>query len=93
MIEKELTCNLEYGLHARPAAYIITALKDLKLDEYIIFHKDQSANLKSILSLLALNVIHGETVRVKISGPDETRAFEAVEKTFLAQEKEFQYSR
>lgn len=64
-----------HGLHARPAAAIVTALADLEGD--IRIHKDgQSASARSLNSLATLAVRCDETITVTASGPGADEAIE-----------------
>lgn len=82
MIEKIITVNLEYGLHARPSAYIVGKITPLRLKEALIIYDNIEANLKSILNLLLLGVTKGAQVKIKLSGEDESKALEILENIF-----------
>ena len=74
----EVTISGPHGLHARPA----TALVDLakKYDAKIRIRKDdESADAKSLISLLKLGVGSGTTIRVMAEGPDADEALAAIE--------------
>jgi len=79
MITKKLKLNLEHGLHARPSAYIVQNIGPLNLDIATITYKNQTADMKSILSLLTLFTENGSEVTIKISGTDENKALSILE--------------
>ena len=79
MLEKKLKVNLQYGLHARPSSHIVTKLAPLKIDHGAILCKGNTADLKSILSLLTLFAGPGDEVTVQLSGPDELQAMSIIE--------------
>ena len=82
MINTKLTLNLKLGLHARPSAYIVTKMQGLQLDQASLILGDQSADPRSILSLLTLFAKTGDEIEIKLSGPDEEKAFKFIEAVF-----------
>ena len=65
------------GLHARPAAVLAATARRFNSDLRLI-KDEREANLRSIVSLMALEVGRGETVRVVARGDDATAAVEAL---------------
>ncbi|MCL4812832.1 MAG: phosphoenolpyruvate--protein phosphotransferase [Vicinamibacteraceae bacterium] len=65
------------GLHARPAATLASIAKRYRA-QVRLERNGQSANAKSVVGLMGLDVSHGDTVRVTASGPDAPAAIEAV---------------
>jgi phosphotransferase system HPr (HPr) family protein len=86
MIEREIIVRMEFGLHARPASYIVDRLGALRIDSAIMICKGVAADLCSIISLLVLAVATGDTATVRISGQDAQPAMDIVEKV-LSSEK------
>jgi len=78
VIELELTILNPTGLHARPAKEFVALAKKFK-SSITVFHGEKKANAKSMLSVLALGVHAGRTIRVEVSGEDEEEAARALE--------------
>jgi phosphoenolpyruvate-protein phosphotransferase len=71
---------LPTGLHARPAAQMVSVAKQFSAN--ITIHKNsQSANAKSVVGLLGLEVGHGDEVYFTAAGADDAQA--AVEELAL----------
>lgn len=64
-VERTVTFVNEMGLHARPAAWIATRASEFRCELTI-----SDADATSVLSLLALNIPMGASVRVSAVGPD-----------------------
>ena len=61
------------GLHARPAAVLAQAAKGFA--GTIHLHKqDASANAKSLVAIMALQTVHGDSVYLSATGPDAEQA-------------------
>ena len=75
--EADLFVGHEAGLHARPAALFTQTAQRFR-SEVTVAHNDQTANAKSILSILALGVSQGATVHVRTEGPDAAETLEAL---------------
>lgn len=82
MIERKLTVKLKNGLHARPSCYIIKKLQPLNLKVATLTYGKETADLKSILSLLTLGVMPETVVTIKLSGEDELLALSIIEDVF-----------
>lgn len=82
MIETKLKLNLKLGLHARPSAYIVSKIKDLQLDQASLTLRKETADPRSILSLLTLFAKEGEEIEIKLSGPDEEKALKIIDDVF-----------
>ena len=68
---------LEHGIHARPAAQIVNALKAVS-GEVSIAVQGRSANARSTVGLMKLGVRKGDEVEVRATGSDARSAIEAV---------------
>jgi multiphosphoryl transfer protein len=68
----------EHGLHVRPAALIAAAIRPFAA-EVTIVSRGRSGNARSTISLMSLDVHHGETVEVVASGADAQAALAALE--------------
>jgi phosphotransferase system HPr (HPr) family protein len=82
MISTKLILNLKLGLHARPSAYIVTKMQGLQLDQASLTLRKESADPRSILSLLTLFAKPGDEIEIKLSGPDEEKALKIIEDIF-----------
>jgi multiphosphoryl transfer protein len=68
---------LEHGIHARPAAQIVNALKGLA-GQVSIAAQGRSANARSTVALMKLGVRKGDEVEVRATGGDARSAINAV---------------
>jgi len=68
---------LANGIHARPAARIVAALKPLAAEVSIAAH-GKPANARSIVALLAAGIRHGDEIAIAARGPDARAAVAAV---------------
>jgi len=77
-MELNLTINNKAGLHARPAALFSQKASAFK-STIIIIKGEKTANAKSIISIMGLGVKQGESILVKIDGPDADETAAALE--------------
>ncbi|MGB6485542.1 MAG: phosphoenolpyruvate--protein phosphotransferase [Steroidobacteraceae bacterium] len=68
---------LEHGIHARPAAQIVNALKGLA-GQVSLAAQGRSANARSTVALMKLGVRKGDEVELRATGEDAGSAIEAV---------------
>ncbi len=68
---------LEHGIHARPAAHIVGALKPLA-GEVSLVSQGRTANARSTVALMKLGVHKGDEVEVRAVGKDAGSAVSAV---------------
>ena len=77
LFSKPLTLPNANGLHARPAAVLAQAAKGFKASIYL--HKQtQSANAKSLVAIMALQTVQGDTLQVSAAGEDADAAITAL---------------
>ncbi|WP_332847415.1 phosphoenolpyruvate--protein phosphotransferase [Pseudomonas lactucae] len=77
LFSKPLTLLNAHGLHARPAAVFAQAAKGFKASIYL--HKQtESANAKSLVRIMALQTVRGDTLQVSAAGEDAAAAIEAL---------------
>ncbi|WP_035290573.1 HPr family phosphocarrier protein [Clostridium sp. KNHs214] len=79
MVTKEVVVKSSTGLHARPATLLVKKASSFKSDVSIEFN-GKKANVKSLIGVLSLGVTSGATVKVIVSGDDETLALEEISK-------------
>lgn len=77
----EITLKIENkaGLHARPAALFAQKSSSFKSNITIV-KGGKSANAKSIINIMGLGVKQGESITVKIEGPDANDAAATLKK-------------
>jgi multiphosphoryl transfer protein len=68
---------LEHGIHARPAAQIVSALKGLAGEISLAGH-GRTANARSTVALMTLGIRKGDEVEVRALGTDAASAINAV---------------
>ncbi len=81
MRKKELLIENKLGLHARAAAQIVKSAS--VYSSKIVFVKDGlEVDGKSIMGIMMLAAAKGSTVSLHVSGEDEERAVEGLERLF-----------
>ena len=73
MPEREVTLDNEVGLHARPAAVFSKAAARFA-SSITVVKAGSEANAKSVLSVLKLDVLKGDTVTIRADGSNEQEA-------------------
>lgn len=86
MIEKEITVTIENGLHARPAADFVKKVNQYKSKVELMIG-DRRINAKSILQLMSVAILEGQTIKVMTDGEDEKDALAFID-SFLQSGKE-----
>ena len=81
MVEQIATIQNRDGIHCRPATLIVNALADY--DGIMLAYNDQGeSDLRSVLSLIALQMLPGDAVTVRVTGPDEKEQCDMVRRLF-----------
>jgi phosphocarrier protein len=81
MTEKTIVIKNRAGIHARPAALLVQALKDFKSAVY--FEKDNDQiNAKSIMGIITLGASYGTEIRIIAEGEDEQEAVDVLVRLF-----------
>ncbi|MEG0215789.1 MAG: HPr family phosphocarrier protein [Hungatella sp.] len=70
------------GFHARPASWVAMTLMKFQASVRM-FCRENSADAKNILELMALGAGRKDILTVEIQGEDETEALEALQKTLV----------
>ncbi len=73
------------GIHARPAALLVNAAVSFNSEIYISYD-DQEANLKSILSVMALSIPSKASIELCASGDDAETALKYLEQFLIDQD-------
>lgn len=77
MIEQEARIVNQLGMHARPAAALVKLASGFKSDIEVV--KDGLAvNGKSIMGVMMLAAECGSSVMLRVNGPDEEAAMQAL---------------
>jgi phosphocarrier protein FPr/phosphocarrier protein len=82
-VVRRLTVRFEHGIHARPAALLAAALKQLAADVRIVA-RGREANARSTVALMALGVQRGEDIEIRAAGPDASNAVSTLAAAFAA---------
>lgn len=82
MVEKNVTIVNKTGLHARPANGLVNLVKKYR-SRISLIRDNKTANAKSIINVLTLDLNQGSQVLVRTEGEDEAEALDAVV-TYLA---------
>lgn len=77
----EYTITDEVGIHARPAGLLVNESKKF-VSSIILTCKGKSADTTKLMALMALGVRRGDSVQLEITGEDEDKAAEALERFF-----------
>lgn len=72
------TVQNRIGLHARPAGLLIMAARSYQ-SEITLEMDGRSADLKNLMSVLALNVKQYDEILIRAQGADEERAIMGLE--------------
>jgi phosphocarrier protein len=76
MITKTITVKHKFGIHARPAAKIVSLCMGFQSDIQIIKEGEQPANAKNILDIMMLAAACGGDLELRADGVDEAEAME-----------------
>ncbi|MCZ2258455.1 phosphocarrier protein HPr [Sporosarcina sp. G11-34] len=80
MVEKQFTIIDEAGIHARPAATLVSVANKFTSDVKLV-HNEKNVNLKSILGVMSLGIALGAEFTITAEGTDEQEALNELEKT------------
>jgi len=83
MMQKELTVQNRLGLHARPAALVVSEASKFR-SEIHLSKDDVEINAKSIMGVMMLAAEKGSRILVTACGEDEQQAVEAIEALFAS---------
>jgi phosphocarrier protein HPr len=76
MAERRVTVAAEVGLHARPAALFVQAATQAPMDIAVGRPGADPVNAKSILSVIGLDVQHGEEIVITAEGDEADTALD-----------------
>ena len=81
MIERELMVSNRLGLHARASARLVQVLSSYQ-SSVTLSAKGREVNAKSIMGVMLLAAGPGTSVLLRVDGPDEADAAQAVASLF-----------
>ncbi|GHT54926.1 phosphocarrier protein HPr [Spirochaetia bacterium] len=81
MTEKKVKVLNRAGIHARPAALIVQAVKDFKCNIYFE-REDDKINAKSIMGVITLGAAYGTEIRILAEGEGEQQAVDVIAHLF-----------
>lgn len=73
-LKKKVTIKHKFGIHARPAARIVSLCNTFASDIEIIKEGEPPANGKNILDIMMLAAASGVQLELRITGPDAEAA-------------------
>ena len=76
MVKNVVTVKHKYGIHARPAAKIVSLCNTFTADIEIVKEGEPPANGKNILDIMMLAAACGVKLELRADGPDEQTAME-----------------
>ena len=77
MREVTVTDHHETGLHARPAARVVSLASRFK-SALVIQKGNQTTDLRSLIGLLSLGICHQDTITIRAEGKDESEAVKEI---------------
>ena len=77
MIERRFVLKDPMGLHARPAAQFMMALREVE-SAVTISGNGEQVNGKDVIEILSLGCVQGDEITFKAEGPDEEKAMEII---------------
>jgi phosphoenolpyruvate-protein phosphotransferase len=78
-LTKVVVVGLQHGIHARPAAALVTAIKTLEANVFCQLGEKPKAKLSSAVALMSLGVSYGDQVTLIARGQQAQQAIDAVE--------------
>jgi phosphocarrier protein NPr/phosphocarrier protein len=81
-MQREITVLNKMGLHARPAALIVSCANEFQA-ELTIAKDNEVVDCRSILGLITLSAVKGSKLTLHAEGSDALQAADAIEKLFI----------
>jgi len=83
MKEFSYTIQDPVGIHARPAGQLVKVAKGFESTATLICG-DKTGDMKKPIQIMSMGVKQGDTVTVKVEGPDEEAAAAAIEENLTS---------
>lgn len=84
MVTRHTTIQNEFGIHCRPSAVIIKAVRNYKGRLIVRFLGDE-CDPRSILGLMSLGLKKGDEIEIEVSGEDAERVADELAELFARQ--------
>ncbi|GHV14548.1 phosphocarrier protein HPr [Spirochaetia bacterium] len=81
MTEKKIKVLNRAGVHARPAALVVQAVKNFKCNIFLE-RENEKINAKSIMGVITLGAAYGTELKIVAEGEDEQAAVDIVAHLF-----------
>ncbi|MCF8019218.1 catabolite repression HPr-like protein [Petrocella atlantisensis] len=81
MTEKKVMVKIASGLEARPVALFVQVASQFQSSIYVSM-QNKKVNAKSIMGMMSLGILEGESILLTAEGPDEEESIEKLE-TYL----------
>jgi Phosphotransferase System HPr (HPr) Family len=81
MLTKSFVITCPIGLHARPASILVTEAHGFK-SNITIKYQDKEVPANSLIAVMTLGALTGESVELAISGEDQEEAMARMEQFF-----------
>lgn len=88
MSTKQATIKNGAGIHCRPASLILKAATEMNDHDFFVISSDIEVPLSSILALISLGLQQGDSIEIKVDGPDAESACQKMVELF---ETEFDF--
>lgn len=85
MFKSEVKLEVKNGLEARPAALFVQLASKFESHILVIVNEKQ-VNAKSIMGMMSLGCLKGETIKLTAEGHDEEEAVKALAEFLKSQE-------
>lgn len=79
MTTKDVTIEIQQGVEASPVAKCVQVASQFESKIYVEY-ETKKVNAKSIMGMMALGIIPGQTVKVSADGNDEIQAIDSIAK-------------
>ncbi len=79
MTTRDVTIEIKQGTDASPVAKCVQVASQFESKIYVEY-ETKRVNAKSIMGMMALGIVPGQTVKVSAEGEDETQAIDSIEK-------------
>ncbi|MDF1617332.1 HPr family phosphocarrier protein [Petrocella sp. FN5] len=78
MTEKKVMVKIASGLEARPVALFVQVASQFQSSIYVSM-QNKKVNAKSIMGMMSLGILEGESILLTAEGPDEEESIEKLE--------------
>ena len=79
MTTRDVTIQLKKAVEVSPVAKCVQVASQFKSKIYVE-RETKKVNAKSIMGMMALGIVPGQTVKISAEGEDEAQALDSIEK-------------